>query len=302
MTRLPTADLVRRAAGGSSAAFEELFRIYYAAVFAGCLAKLMNHADAQDAAQEIFIEAWRKLPRLRDCEKFPGWLRRITVGRCGRILRRPRPERGWIEMTDLLQSSDPDPSVLMEKKEAVTLIARSMGSLSQLEKETMTLFLSGYSHRQIAEFVRVPVGTVKRRIHDAKGRLQKAMCGSLGYAINSQIRCGRSELNRVLKIRKEGSRMTALLKAVSSATLDAVNEMYRTCDRIHIANGKINGEPVGLDAYEAIVARVKINTDLIGDLFTPGAKSQVFLKFKGVSRDFDAKVTQDNGIVLTLRK
>lgn len=302
MTRLPTADLVRRAVEGNSAAFEELFRVHYAAVFAGCLARLVNHADAQDAAQETFIEAWRKLPRLRDYEKFPGWLRRITVGRCGRILRRPGPERGWSEMTDFLPSSDPDPAVLSEQKDTASLMNRSMGALSKPERETLLLFLGGRSHKQIAEFLGVPVGTVKRRIHDAKDRLQKAMCGSLGHAISSQIRCGQAELDGVLNIEQEGSRMKALWKAVSSATLDAVNEIYRTCDKIEIANGKINGEPVDLDAYDAIVARVKINTNLLGDQFAPGATSQVFLQFKGVRRDFDARVTPENGLVLTLRK
>ena len=96
--------------------------------------------------------------------------------------------------------------------------------------------------------------------------------------------------------------MAALLKAVSSATLDAVSELYRTCDWIHIANGQINREPVDLDAYEAIVARVKINTNLLGDRFVPGATAQVCLIFKGVERVFDAKVTSDSGIVLTLQK
>ena len=96
--------------------------------------------------------------------------------------------------------------------------------------------------------------------------------------------------------------MKTLLKAVSSATLDAVNEMYRTCDRIVIADGKVNGESVDLDAYEAMVARVKINADLVGSRFVPGAKSQVLLKVKGVSRDFDVQVTPGNGLALALRQ
>lgn len=302
MPRFQIEEIVTRAAHGSSEAFEKLFHIYYADVFAGCLARLRNHADAQNAAQETFIEAWRKLPRLRERKKFPGWLRRITIGRCGRILRRPGPERGWIEMKDSLQSRDADPAVLAERSDTGVLISRSLGALSKSERETMILFLEGHTHAQIAKFQCVPVGTVKRRVHDAKGRLQKAMCDSLGYAIKSQIRRGQTRVDKVLQIKKEGSRMTALLNAVKSATLDAVAEMYRTCDRIEIAEGKINGESVDLDTYEAVVARVKINTNLLGDRFVPGGKSQVFLKFKGVSRDFDAKVTQNNGIVLTLRK
>ena len=71
---------------------------------------------------------------------------------------------------------------------------------------------------------------------------------------------------------------------------------------VRVAMIEHNGAPVELDAYEAIVSRVKINTDLIGDGFVPGAKSQVSLMFNGAKRAFSATVTPDNGIVLTLRK
>lgn len=94
---------------------------------------------------------------------------------------------------------------------------------------------------------------------------------------------------------------TSIFKTISQVTLDTVNEMYRTCDRIEIGDGKINGKQIDLDAYEAVLARVKINANLIGGLFTKGTKSQVLLKFKGVKRNFDVEVTKDYRIILTLQ-
>jgi len=77
--------------------------------------------------------------------------------------------------------------------------------------------------------------------------------------------------------------------------------MYRACDRIEIADGKINGESVSPWVYAAVVERLRFNAYLIGQAFRPGARSQVLLTVQGKRRDFDVEVGPHNEIVLTLR-
>ena len=95
--------------------------------------------------------------------------------------------------------------------------------------------------------------------------------------------------------------MTVSYQSISDATITALGELYRTCDQISITGGKVNGESVPADAYAALVGRVKINANLLGASFTPGATSQVLIQAGGEKREFDLTVGQDEDIKLTLR-
>lgn len=91
-----TVDLVARAQQGDHDAFASLVRPHLdrLAGLAGLL--LRDSARAEDALQEALLRAWRDLPRLREAEKFPAWLRRLVVNASrdeGRRLRRRRGEQ-----------------------------------------------------------------------------------------------------------------------------------------------------------------------------------------------------------------
>jgi len=99
----------------------------------------------------------------------------------------------------------------------------------------------------------------------------------------------------------DGTSTDELWQDVSDATRRALHEVFLSRDRIEIAEGKINGEPVRPEVYAAVLERIKVIAYLMGDSFKPGATSQVLLKFAGVERDFDVEVTSANGLLLTLR-
>jgi RNA polymerase sigma-70 factor (ECF subfamily) len=72
-------DLVAAAREGDRDAFAELVDLESRQAIGLCLAILRNQPDAEDAAQEAFIRAWRQLPALRDPDLWGGWFRRLTV-------------------------------------------------------------------------------------------------------------------------------------------------------------------------------------------------------------------------------
>jgi len=80
---------VELARAGDKAAFEELVSSWVEPAFRIALAIVGNEADARDATQDAFLAAWRRLPQLRDPERFDAWLYRILVNSC-RGLRRDR--------------------------------------------------------------------------------------------------------------------------------------------------------------------------------------------------------------------
>ena len=96
--------------------------------------------------------------------------------------------------------------------------------------------------------------------------------------------------------------MESSWKQVSAATRRAANLLFLACDRIELADGKINGDSVDPWTYAAVHERVKSIANLMGDAFKPGASSQVLLNMEGRSKDFDVVVTPENGILLTRRE
>src|SRR6185503_12754935 len=74
-----TAELVVAAQDGDNEAFGELVTRFERMVQAVCWQRLRNHAEAQEAAQEVFIKALQKLGQLNEPAAFAGWLRAIAV-------------------------------------------------------------------------------------------------------------------------------------------------------------------------------------------------------------------------------
>jgi len=95
--------------------------------------------------------------------------------------------------------------------------------------------------------------------------------------------------------------MKAILKTVTTATRNAVGEMYRTCERISLADGKVNGIAVSPETYAAILERIRYNANLTRES-KRHAKSQVLTLIDGARRDFDVLVTSQHGLLVTLRK
>src|SRR5207237_2210517 len=77
--RMPDAELVRRAAGGEAAAFEALMRRYNRMLFRTARAILRDDAEAEDALQEAYLQAYRSLGRFRGEARLSTWLARIVA-------------------------------------------------------------------------------------------------------------------------------------------------------------------------------------------------------------------------------
>jgi len=73
------AEAIRRAQAGDAAAFEHLFQLHSRRVYALCLRMVGNPADAEDLAQEAFLQLFRKIATFRGESAFSTWLHRMTV-------------------------------------------------------------------------------------------------------------------------------------------------------------------------------------------------------------------------------
>ena len=131
---------------------------------------------AQDVAQEAFIRAFERLGQLREPEAFPGWFRRIVWSECGRVTRRQTARPADLEAAVNVAAAGPGPDQIVEQMDMKEYVLRAIRELPPPEREATTLFyINGYSQNDIADFLEVPVSTVKNRLRASRGRLKERM-------------------------------------------------------------------------------------------------------------------------------
>lgn len=141
---------------------------------------------AEDAAQEAFFEAYCKLSDLRTPSVFAGWFRRIVFKHCDRLTRGRRIPTVPMETAAEIASDDPRPDGIAEEREIRDKVIEVIRSLPENERVVTTLFyIDGYSQKEIAEFLEVPVTTVKSRLHTSRNRLKQRMLNMVDKTLKS---------------------------------------------------------------------------------------------------------------------
>ena len=184
--------LVQQARTGDAAAFGRLVALHERAVFRAAMAALGSHADAEDAAQDAFVMAWRRLSTFRGDAQFRTWLLTIAwrkaLDRRRRLaLWRQRSESvvgrsglwsGATEQDPLTNLTEPaaDPESRAIASDAARRVRAEIEKLTPKLRDTLLLAVSGdHSYEEIAAMLRVPLGTVKWRVAEAR-RVLIARC------------------------------------------------------------------------------------------------------------------------------
>ncbi|MCL5999849.1 MAG: sigma-70 family RNA polymerase sigma factor [Chloroflexi bacterium] len=171
LARAVDADMVQR-----RDAFAALVVRFQDMVFAYAFALLQDDQLAQDAAQEAFTTAYSTLTQLREPKAFPGWLRRIVLTSCNRLVRKKRVATQSLDITPSLGSDQPDPLTTIEARELKRQIYGAIRMLPERQRLAVLLhYVDGYSLRQVAEFLEVSMDAVKKQLQRARYQLHKEM-------------------------------------------------------------------------------------------------------------------------------
>lgn len=171
----PDAHLVTLAQAGDEQAFAVLYRRYARTVYSLARHLLGDDERAMDVTQEVFVKAWQALPRLREADALPSWLRIITTNIVRDHGRRRKPE---VTMTD--QESEDSPRV--EVADGSCAVADSLiheeirravreAVVRLPEPQRIVIIMHHFEDRPVAEIaaeLRLPLGTVLSRL--ARGR------------------------------------------------------------------------------------------------------------------------------------
>jgi RNA polymerase sigma-70 factor (ECF subfamily) len=172
------AELARRAASGDAGAFGALVDRHAEAVRRAARALLGNEHDADDAAQDGLLAAWRAIDRYDSTRPFRPWLMRIVLN-AARDLQR----RGVVRRAEPISPTEAAPGASPERETDRVLIrekvARALAALPERQRLAVTMFdAEGYAHAEIAEALGIPEGTVRSDVFHARRSL-RATLGSL---------------------------------------------------------------------------------------------------------------------------
>src|SRR5262245_39264872 len=165
---------------------------------------LRVRADAEDVVQEALLHAFLDLAELRDRERFVAWLLGIVVNlaRTRVRMRREVPVEDWTGGRAirgfLWMDAEPTPEVRQEARELHDLVWKALTELPTEQQESVQLhYVDGLRVWEIAALVGVPAGTVKARLHRARGRLRRALAAELGVPLE---RGGRREERTMIPV------------------------------------------------------------------------------------------------------
>jgi RNA polymerase sigma-70 factor, ECF subfamily len=171
-------ELIRAAAAGDAAAFEQLYRQHYRRVYSLCLRMLGSSTQAEDLTQEVFLQVFRKLGSFRGDSQFTTWLHRLTVNQ---VLMHFRKRGVKLEHTSEEGDFTNVVETPLQSTRRISMVDRLAleKAIAELPPGYRTVFalhdIEGYEHEEIADMLGVSIGTSKSQLHKARMRLRELL-------------------------------------------------------------------------------------------------------------------------------
>lgn len=181
------AGIIDKLKQGNESAFKELVENYRDMVVNTCFGLLHNREDAEDVAQDVFIEVFRSVENFRADSKISTWLYRIAVNRSLNFIRDNKKRKWFQSFDDVMESkkeilnelnyqSADDPGSELENSQRALLLHEAIDSLPENQRVAFTLNkYEDLAYKEISEVMNLSVSSVESLIHRAKKNLQKKL-------------------------------------------------------------------------------------------------------------------------------
>ena len=171
-------ELAQRASSGDMPSFEQLYARHSRRVYSLCLRMTANTAEAEDLAQEVFIQLYRKAGSFRGESAFTTWLHRLTVNQVLMHFRR----RG-VRVEQVTEDGESPQQVVQgtENPSQMPVVDRIAldKAVSQLPPGYRAVFVlhdvEGHEHEEVARLLGCSVGTSKSQLHKARMKLRQLL-------------------------------------------------------------------------------------------------------------------------------
>lgn len=186
-------EWIHRAMQGDDNAFAMLVEVYQVPVYNLCYRMLGNPMEAEDAAQEAFLRAYKGINRYDPERRFATWLLSIASHHCiDRLRRRKYPIRSLDELLPWQQKADdaPGPETALTQKENQEAVRKMLEQLGDHDRMVLILrYWYDLSYEEIAQSLSSSVSAVKSRLHRARRQLAEQWIKRTSIEVGKQGRC-----------------------------------------------------------------------------------------------------------------
>ena len=167
-------QLIRQCQAGDPLAQEHLYKLYAKAMYNICRRMMNDDEEAKDILQDSFIDAFRKLPDLREINTFSAWIKRIVVNNCINAIKKKR-----LMLTELNEDHDTiieDEDDFEYQKFTTAKIMSAIDELPDGCKTVLNLYLfDGYDHKEIGQILEITESASKAQYSKAGSRIRKML-------------------------------------------------------------------------------------------------------------------------------
>jgi RNA polymerase sigma factor (sigma-70 family) len=176
--------LIEQLQKGNESAFRTIVEKWQDMTYNTALSIVQNAEDAEDIAQEVFIQVYQSIKTFKGESKFSTWLYRITIAKALDHERRKKRKKRFAIVKKLFGNAAdeviiPDfehPGVTFDKKETAAVLFRAIRQLPKNQRMAFTLHKTeGLSYQEVSEVMETTISSVESLIHRAKNNLKKSL-------------------------------------------------------------------------------------------------------------------------------
>ncbi|WP_298534713.1 RNA polymerase sigma factor [uncultured Algibacter sp.] len=168
-------------------AYGKLLDQFQQKVFATCLSFVPNKEDAEDIAQEVFVEVFKSIGKFKGNSKLSTWIYRITTNKCLEFIRKRNTKKRFGFLQSIMGNDIPidktsyftemnHPGIILENKENSEVLFHAINQLPDAQKVIFTLHkVDGKSYQEISAITEKSVSSVESLMFRAKKNLQKLL-------------------------------------------------------------------------------------------------------------------------------
>ncbi|MEQ6124221.1 RNA polymerase sigma factor [Pseudotenacibaculum sp. MALMAid0570] len=180
-------EFIEKLKKGSESAFSLLLEEYQQKVFHTCLSFVPNKEDAEDVAQEVFLEVYKSVSKFKGNSKLSTWIYKICTNKCLEFIRKKNAKKRFAFMQSILGNEIPmdktnfftefnHPGILLENKEKSEAIFLAINTLPESQRVIFTLAkIDGKSYQEIVEITGKSLSSVESVMFRAKKNLQQKL-------------------------------------------------------------------------------------------------------------------------------
>ena len=171
----------------STVAYSKLVDDFQQKVFATCISFVPNKEDAEDIAQDVFVEVYNSIHKFKGDSKLSTWIYRITTNKCLEFIRKKSTKKRFAFLQSITGNAIPmdktdyftemnHPGILLENKELNATLFKAINRLPESQSVIFTLHkVDGKSYQEVAEITNKSLSSIESVMFRAKKNLQKIL-------------------------------------------------------------------------------------------------------------------------------